>query len=535
MMKRARLGAAMALAMATWTLYGPAITAQALDEVWPRIKALQDSGDWAGAEAFARGSWARYPTEDWIGLNLSYALRRLGRNAEAKAIAEAIYARGADGAARELAYCLQGLGWERANAGDAAEALALFERSLALAPGDEWGLNGKGWALALAGRHVEAIALLDKAHSLYPDNPHVAGNLKAAHYKRIQASLGAGSPSEALRAAREARWAFPDEGWFMWYVSEAAMRVDAAKATGDSAALREAREALEAHGALLKAGHAAFDSAEERTAAGKALYHGATNLATRLLSLGRPDEAIAFAKGLSGSFPYPGLELQLEGHVRALAGDFQAGLAMVEEAWRLSPARAAIEAAPLVVLPPLRGIYLVGGNASKEYITHAGLNRFCYDFTGADASGATTLAGTKGLGRIQDWVGYGAEVRATKGGVVELVRIGAPDLEPSSQMRVGTGNQVIVLDDEGRHHVYDHLMARSIAVSPGQRIEEGALLGRLGNSGQTTAPHLHYGVYSPDWLYSLPVKFSEFELLTSGAAKAMIEAFIPDKALVRFR
>jgi len=44
-------------------------------------------------------------------------------------------------------------------------------------------------------------------------------------------------------------------------------------------------------------------------------------------------------------------------------------------------------------------------------------------------------------------------------------------------------------------------------------VKKGDILARIGNNGITTAPHLHFGVYSPDWLASLPVKFTEYSIV----------------------
>ncbi len=47
---------------------------------------------------------------------------------------------------------------------------------------------------------------------------------------------------------------------------------------------------------------------------------------------------------------------------------------------------------------------------------------------------------------------------------------------------------------EGRFALYAHMIPNSVAVSEGQLIERGQFLGRLGNSGNTDAPHLHFQI-----------------------------------------
>jgi murein DD-endopeptidase MepM/ murein hydrolase activator NlpD len=41
---------------------------------------------------------------------------------------------------------------------------------------------------------------------------------------------------------------------------------------------------------------------------------------------------------------------------------------------------------------------------------------------------------------------------------------------------------------------YAHLQKNSIKVRPGDSVKKGAVLGKLGNTGNTSAPHLHFHV-----------------------------------------
>ncbi|MCD1653455.1 M23 family metallopeptidase [Treponema zuelzerae] len=55
------------------------------------------------------------------------------------------------------------------------------------------------------------------------------------------------------------------------------------------------------------------------------------------------------------------------------------------------------------------------------------------------------------------------------------------------------GNYVIVTHDSGYQSLYAHLS--SIAVKRGQSLTQGAILGRVGNTGYSTGSHLHFSVY----------------------------------------
>lgn len=74
---------------------------------------------------------------------------------------------------------------------------------------------------------------------------------------------------------------------------------------------------------------------------------------------------------------------------------------------------------------------------------------------------------------------YGAAVRATGAGQVV-----------SAEYAGGYGNMVEIEHANGVTTRYAHLS--SLAVAPGQRVAAGTLIGRIGSSGRSTGPHLHY-------------------------------------------
>jgi murein DD-endopeptidase MepM/ murein hydrolase activator NlpD len=51
---------------------------------------------------------------------------------------------------------------------------------------------------------------------------------------------------------------------------------------------------------------------------------------------------------------------------------------------------------------------------------------------------------------------------------------------------------VQVRDSDGLTALYGHLKKGSVAVSVGQQVSAGAILGVVGSSGCSTAPHLHF-------------------------------------------
>jgi murein DD-endopeptidase MepM/ murein hydrolase activator NlpD len=85
----------------------------------------------------------------------------------------------------------------------------------------------------------------------------------------------------------------------------------------------------------------------------------------------------------------------------------------------------------------------------------------------------------------------GTEVLAARAGTVIATR--ADMAGPGG----GSGNLVIVRHSDGTFAHYQHLRRNGVAVSARQTVTAGELLGYSGNTGRSTAPHLHFHVSAP--------------------------------------
>ncbi len=89
----------------------------------------------------------------------------------------------------------------------------------------------------------------------------------------------------------------------------------------------------------------------------------------------------------------------------------------------------------------------------------------------------------------------GVAVLAAADGVVRAIRDGVPDdgtaAAPAGQ---GCGNGVALTHPNGWETQYCHLMNGSVGVAPGDVIDAGTPLGRVGYSGRTEFPHLEFVV-----------------------------------------
>jgi murein DD-endopeptidase MepM/ murein hydrolase activator NlpD len=88
----------------------------------------------------------------------------------------------------------------------------------------------------------------------------------------------------------------------------------------------------------------------------------------------------------------------------------------------------------------------------------------------------------------------GTPVHAAREGIVALVE-DAHDSGCAHERCGRFANYVVVLHSDGTLAEYFHLERGSVQVRAGEHVERGERLARSGNTGFSTAPHLHFGVY----------------------------------------
>jgi len=94
---------------------------------------------------------------------------------------------------------------------------------------------------------------------------------------------------------------------------------------------------------------------------------------------------------------------------------------------------------------------------------------------------------------------HGAEVLAVAPGRIVAVRDGMPENPPGVvPPRIAPddrgGNRVVQDLGGGRYALYAHLQPGGVAVAPGDRVRTGQLIGLVGNTGNSSEPHLHFHV-----------------------------------------
>ncbi len=108
-------------------------------------------------------------------------------------------------------------------------------------------------------------------------------------------------------------------------------------------------------------------------------------------------------------------------------------------------------------------------------------------------NGGFSHRGDSGRYAVDIGMPVGTAVRAARGGIVTSVTDQHSGGGNSPSFRSQT-NSVYVMHDDGTFGIYAHLRHRSALVQTGQRVERGQILAQSGNTGYSTAPHLHFAV-----------------------------------------
>ncbi len=164
---------------------------------------------------------------------------------------------------------------------------------------------------------------------------------------------------------------------------------------------------------------------------------------------------------------------------------------------------------PIIIGAPLRGKnwWTPNGPANdsihRRTITaignHLGLpERFAVDWIQLGADG-NSYRGSESDNRSYHC--YDADILAVADGRVIATKDGIPENVPnSSKMAVPItldtigGNYVEEDLGDSRYAFYAHLIPGTVAVKVGDQVKRGQVLGKLGNSGNSTEPHLHFQI-----------------------------------------
>lgn len=170
-------------------------------------------------------------------------------------------------------------------------------------------------------------------------------------------------------------------------------------------------------------------------------------------------------------------------------------------------ARVAVDARqPMVIGPPLRGgPWVAQGGCCESYHRRAVLpidgrryaaQRYAVDWIRIDAQERLAAGDAK---RNSSYPGFGAEVLAVADATVVRVTDGQPDQTPGGPSGSATapgaeGNSILINLGDGHFALYAHLQPHSLRVKEGDRVVRGQVMAKLGTSGHSAAPRLHFQV-----------------------------------------
>jgi hypothetical protein len=174
---------------------------------------------------------------------------------------------------------------------------------------------------------------------------------------------------------------------------------------------------------------------------------------------------------------------------------------------------------------PFRGLGVVG----QDWVTNGGHGGgigtdFAVDLRGLDRNYAEQI---NDADENASAVGWGREILASAAGTVTYARDDVPNNpRPGNGFETTTyaavhdpimafyGNCVIIDHGNSEYSLMAHMQQGSVTVKVGERVAAGQVIGKLGNSGDSFGPHVHYQLQSGPLRFqgqSLPFRFQNID------------------------
>lgn len=204
---------------------------------------------------------------------------------------------------------------------------------------------------------------------------------------------------------------------------------------------------------------------------------------------------------------------------------------------------------PIIVEFPLRGEWLSPNTPGTKVPSH-GTNqlgtRYAYDFIQVDWNRIGNPAYRVGLMqylfsgvKLSDYYCWGQEVYSPRDGIVVVAEDGYAEnaktnllgdmsnayknahyFDPEKDdIQSVAGNYVIIKYSENVYAALCHLQTGSIQVSVGENVAKGDVIGKVGHSGNSFAPHLHFQLMDSCDIATangIPCAFEEYEVFQNG-------------------
>ena len=193
----------------------------------------------------------------------------------------------------------------------------------------------------------------------------------------------------------------------------------------------------------------------------------------------------------------------------------------------------------VLIGPPLSGDRFISADSCCDATRHARAalpingrvwvaQRFAVDWEQLDAGGHV-YAGPQE--KLESYTIFGKPALAVANAIVVSVTDGLPEQTPGKfpsaiSLDAADGNSVMLDLGDQRYALYAHLQPGSIKVHQGERVKLGQVIGLVGNSGNSVAPHLHFQVTDrPSSLASngVPYEISDFQIMGKSPGTAAFD------------
>jgi murein DD-endopeptidase MepM/ murein hydrolase activator NlpD len=147
---------------------------------------------------------------------------------------------------------------------------------------------------------------------------------------------------------------------------------------------------------------------------------------------------------------------------------------------------------------------------------------------------------------IRSYLSYESPVLAVANGKVVAIRDGIPDNKPGHvgaealnlTLETIVGNFVVLDLGHGQFAYYAHLQPGSLRVKLGQQVTRGAVVARIGNSGSSFEPHLHFEVTTSPMAMrgeGVPYVIDDFTVVSGGTRSSRHHELPIAGSLIEFR
>lgn len=165
------------------------------------------------------------------------------------------------------------------------------------------------------------------------------------------------------------------------------------------------------------------------------------------------------------------------------------------------------------------GVFWGGDTKEENYHVESNAQKGAFDFLIKNQEGKSFRNEGK---TNEDYYAFGKRIISPSDGEVVLVVDGVKDNIPGKLNPIYLpGNSVIIKTDNNEFLFFAHFVKNSIAVSEGQIVKQGDLLGLCGNSGNSSEPHLHFHIQNVE------------DMNESTGAKAYFENILVDGKIKR--